>query len=206
MPKFIIQGGNTLKGNIKVSGFKNAATPILAASILTTEEIILHNVPVIEDVKKMIQILVSLGSKIVWTDSNSLKIDKVSFLDGISGQLKTNKSIEESITDFIEKFRPDAILIPFINDPHADHVESNKIIARSLMKSKVKLNEITMLSYEVWALVPANVYYNIDEFSGNRYIPTHTLLNGQRGQGPNYGEVPYLDHIDLFFLKTLAHI
>ncbi len=75
MSKFIIQGGNTLKGNIKVSGFKNAATPILAASILTTEEIILHNVPVIEDVKKMIQILVSLGSKIVWTDSNSLKID-----------------------------------------------------------------------------------------------------------------------------------
>ncbi|MAH51072.1 hypothetical protein CMI37_34970, partial [Candidatus Pacearchaeota archaeon] len=37
---------------------------------------------------------------------------------------------------------------------------------------------------------------NIDEFSGDRYIPTHTLLNGQRGQGPNYGEVPYLDHIE----------
>ena len=75
MSKFIIQGGQILQGQIKVAGFKNAATPILAASILTKEEIILHNVPVIEDVKKMIQILVSLGSKIVWTDSNSLKID-----------------------------------------------------------------------------------------------------------------------------------
>ena len=63
MSKFIIQGGQTLQGQIKVAGFKNAATPILAASILTKEEIILHNVPVIEDVKKMIQILVSLGSK-----------------------------------------------------------------------------------------------------------------------------------------------
>ena len=100
--------------------------------------------------------------------SNSLKIDKASFLDGISGQLKTNKSVEESVTDFIDKFRPDAILIPFINDPHADHVESNKIFARALMKSKVTLNEITMLSYEVWALVPANVYYNIDEFSDQK--------------------------------------
>ena len=56
MSKFIIQGGNTLKGNIKVAGFKNAATPILAASVLTREEIILHNVPVIEDVKKMINV------------------------------------------------------------------------------------------------------------------------------------------------------
>ena len=37
---------------------------------------------------------------------------------------------------------------------------------------------------------------DIDESTGNRYIPTHTLLNGQRGQGPNYGEVPYLDHIE----------
>ena len=77
MSKFIIQGGNTLKGDIIVSGFKNAVTPILAASILTKEEIILHNVPLIEDVKKMISILVSMGSKIIWTDSNSLKINNL---------------------------------------------------------------------------------------------------------------------------------
>ncbi|MBT7553139.1 UDP-N-acetylglucosamine 1-carboxyvinyltransferase [bacterium] len=75
MSQFIIQGGNTLKGNIQVAGFKNSATPILAACILTKEEITLHNVPVIEDVKKMIQILVSLGVKVSWLDTNSLKIN-----------------------------------------------------------------------------------------------------------------------------------
>jgi len=75
MSKFIIQGGNTLHGDIKVAGFKNAATPIIAATILTKEEVVLHNVPVIEDVKKMIQILVSMGSKIVWSDNNTLKVD-----------------------------------------------------------------------------------------------------------------------------------
>ncbi|MBT4349434.1 UDP-N-acetylglucosamine 1-carboxyvinyltransferase [bacterium] len=75
MSQFIIQGGNTLKGDIQVAGFKNAATPILAACILTKEEVILHNVPVIEDVKKMIQILVSLGVKVTWMDTNSLKIN-----------------------------------------------------------------------------------------------------------------------------------
>ena len=99
---------------------------------------------------------------------NSLDIDKVSYLDGISGELKTNKSLEESVTEFIDNFKPDAILIPFINDPHKDHLESNKILARALMKSKVNPNEITILSYEVWALVPANVYYNIDEFSDQK--------------------------------------
>ena len=96
MSKFIIQGGNTLKGNIKVAGFKNAATPILAASVLTREEITLHNVPVIEDVKKMIQILVSMGSKIVWTDSNSLKIDN-SDLDPERMDMKLISAIRSSI-------------------------------------------------------------------------------------------------------------
>lgn len=75
MSSFIIQGGNPLGGNIKVSGFKNAATPIIAATILTKEEVTLHNVPLIEDVKKMLQILVSMGAKIVWTDKNSVKIN-----------------------------------------------------------------------------------------------------------------------------------
>jgi len=75
MSKFIIQGWNTLRGNIKVAGFKNAATPIIAASILTKEDIILHNVPLIEDVKKMLHILVSMGSKVNWIDKNSVKIN-----------------------------------------------------------------------------------------------------------------------------------
>ena len=56
MSNFIIQGGKSLSGSIKVAGFKNAATPIIAASLLSKEEITLHNVPLIEDVKKMIQI------------------------------------------------------------------------------------------------------------------------------------------------------
>lgn len=75
MSNFIIQGGNSLKGSIKVAGFKNAATPIIAATILSKEDIILHNVPLIEDVKKMLQILVSMGSKVTWMDKNSVKIN-----------------------------------------------------------------------------------------------------------------------------------
>ncbi len=75
MSKFIIQGGNKLKGEIRASGFKNAATPIIAATVLSKEEIVLHNVPAIEDVKKMLQILTSMGAKIVWTDAHSVKIN-----------------------------------------------------------------------------------------------------------------------------------
>ncbi|MBT4849877.1 UDP-N-acetylglucosamine 1-carboxyvinyltransferase [Candidatus Parcubacteria bacterium] len=96
MSKFIIQGGNTLHGNIRVAGFKNAATPIIAATILTKEEVLLHNVPLIEDVKKMIQILTSMGSKIVWTDTNSVKIDN-SELDPAKMDMKLITTLRSSI-------------------------------------------------------------------------------------------------------------
>ena len=91
-----------------------------------------------------------------------------SYLDGISGHLKTNQILVDSVSDFIAEFKPEVILVPFINDPHADHIESNKILARALKKTRIVLNEIKIFSYEVWSLVPANVYYKIDKFSNQK--------------------------------------
>lgn len=61
MYKYVIDGGFPLKGTIKASGNKNAALPCIAATLLTDEEIILHNVPDIEDVHVMAEIQRSLG-------------------------------------------------------------------------------------------------------------------------------------------------
>ena len=59
-----IRGGNRLSGTVKVGGSKNAALPILAASILTDEQIVLHSVPQLDDVTLMLSILRQLGGKI----------------------------------------------------------------------------------------------------------------------------------------------
>lgn len=64
MSKFIINGGQSLNGEIKVAGNKNAALPILAATLLTEELCKLSNVPDIRDVNSMLKILSSLGKKV----------------------------------------------------------------------------------------------------------------------------------------------
>jgi UDP-N-acetylglucosamine 1-carboxyvinyltransferase len=64
MEKFIIEGGIPLKGEITPSGNKNAALPILAATLLTNEPVILHNVPSIRDVVAMRKLVASLGVKV----------------------------------------------------------------------------------------------------------------------------------------------
>lgn len=61
MARFVIQGGRTLSGTHKPPGNKNAALPMLAASVLTDETVILSNIPLYEDVYTMLRILEALG-------------------------------------------------------------------------------------------------------------------------------------------------
>jgi len=64
MEYFEIQGGKKLKGEIDVRGSKNATTPILAATLLTEKECIISNIPLIEDVFRMLEILQSMGVEV----------------------------------------------------------------------------------------------------------------------------------------------
>jgi len=72
--KFIIQGGKPLEGEIEVGGAKNAATPILAATLLTDKECEIANLPLVEDVFRMIEILQELGADIIWRGARTIKI------------------------------------------------------------------------------------------------------------------------------------
>jgi len=60
--KIVIQGGHSLRGNISISGAKNAALPALAAACLTADTVRLHNVPAVEDIKVMTAALRELGA------------------------------------------------------------------------------------------------------------------------------------------------
>lgn len=74
MPKYIVQGGKKLQGSVKISGSKNAALPILCATLLTKEKVTLKNVPDIADIRAMISILESIGAKIEFKNG-TIKVD-----------------------------------------------------------------------------------------------------------------------------------
>ncbi len=75
MELFKIKGGNNLEGIIKVAGSKNSATPIIAATLLTSQKCVLENVPRIKDVLTLLEIMQSMGSRFDWTDENTLEIE-----------------------------------------------------------------------------------------------------------------------------------
>ena len=80
MQKLEVFGANKLKGQIKISGSKNASLPILAATILSNKKTILKNLPKVRDIETMLSLLQSLGSKI--------KIDKDQIIINNSKQKK----------------------------------------------------------------------------------------------------------------------
>ncbi len=73
--KFVINGAKPLKGEIEVAGSKNSALPLLAASCLFSESITLNNLPRIDDVFCMIEILESMGASVDWLDTRSICIN-----------------------------------------------------------------------------------------------------------------------------------
>ena len=77
MDKFIVKGPSKLKGEIAISGSKNAALPILASTILFEKEVVIKNLPRVKDIDTMINLLKSLGSIIKFSkDKKTVKITK----------------------------------------------------------------------------------------------------------------------------------
>ncbi len=73
--RFVVRGGQPLKGTVRPAGNKNAALPIIASALLTDEPTEVRNVPRIRDVGVLLQILGDLGVTVEWTGDNTLRID-----------------------------------------------------------------------------------------------------------------------------------
>lgn len=86
MDRLLITGGKKLKGTVHISGSKNAALPILVATLLTDETCVLHRVPDLRDVRTTLKILEYLGKKVVY-QNNTVTISA-------NGQLKNTLPYE----------------------------------------------------------------------------------------------------------------
>ena len=74
-PRFLVRGGRPLHGTIRPAGNKNAALPILAATVLADGPVDLDNIPRIRDVDTMLALLADLGADVTWTGANAVRVD-----------------------------------------------------------------------------------------------------------------------------------
>ena len=96
MEKLLIKGGNQLKGKINCSGAKNAALPILAASILCDEKLVLKNLPYLQDITTMFELLGSMGAEILLDENMNFTINTAN-LNEIEARYELVKTMRASI-------------------------------------------------------------------------------------------------------------
>ena len=75
MPKYVVEGGVPLSGSIRPAGNKNAALPIICATLLSDEPVTLENVPDIRDVRTLLDLLVQLGCSVEWQGEGRVRIE-----------------------------------------------------------------------------------------------------------------------------------
>ena len=75
MPSFVVSGGRELGGTIRPAGNKNAALPVLAATLMSAEPVTIRNVPRIRDVRTLVDIMRALGAQVTWTGPNVVRVD-----------------------------------------------------------------------------------------------------------------------------------
>lgn len=80
--KIIINGKSVLKGKIKIDGAKNAALALMCAAIMADGEVILENVPEINDVMVMLEIIKSMGADVAWQEKETIKIKSPEKING----------------------------------------------------------------------------------------------------------------------------
>ena len=78
MEKLLIKGGSALKGEVRISGAKNSVLPILAASLLSSEEVVIGNVPHLQDVTTTISLLTEMGATISIDEKMKVSINAAS--------------------------------------------------------------------------------------------------------------------------------
>ena len=86
MDKFVIRGGKPLYGSVAISGAKNSALPVMAASLLTPERVTLHNIPKVRDLITMSKLLAFMSAKVSVTDipTSDYTIEAITLNDAIA--------------------------------------------------------------------------------------------------------------------------
>lgn len=114
MEKYIIKGGNPLKGEVHISGAKNAALGILAAAVMTDEPVTIENMPMVRDTNVIIQAVRSVGAGVTFKDKNVLEIDG-STINSVDIQYEQVKRIRASyylLGAFLGKYKEAKVALP----------------------------------------------------------------------------------------------
>lgn len=161
MEQYIMKGGKPLTGEVNISGAKNAALGILAASIMTDETVTLENLPDVRDIRVLLQAMQEIGAKVEYVDRNTVKING-SEIDSISIDYEFIRKIRASyylLGALLGKYHKSQVALPggcnIGSRPIDQHIKGFKALGASVSI------EQGMIATEAEQLVGTHIYMDV---------------------------------------------
>ena len=161
MEQYIMKGGNPLNGEVAISGAKNAALGILAASIMTDEDVILENLPNVRDIRVLIQAMREIGAQIEYIDNNTVKING-SNINSISIDYEFIRKIRASyylLGALLGKYKESQVALPggcnIGSRPIDQHIKGFKALG-----AQVEIEQ-GMIATKADSLVGTHIYMDV---------------------------------------------
>lgn len=161
MEQYVMKGGVPLNGEVTISGAKNAALGILAASIMTDETVTLENLPDVRDIRVLLQAMQEIGAKVEYLDRNTVKING-SQISSVSIDYEFIRKIRASyylLGALLGKYRKSQVALPggcnIGSRPIDQHIKGFKALGASVEISQ------GMIATEAEALVGSHIYMDV---------------------------------------------
>ena len=161
MEQYVMKGGAPLNGEVTISGAKNAALGILAASIMTDETVTLENLPDVRDIRVLLQAVQEIGAKVEYLDRNTVKING-SQISSVSIDYEFIRKIRASyylLGALLGKYRKSQVALPggcnIGSRPIDQHIKGFKALGASVEISQ------GMIATEAEALVGSHIYMDV---------------------------------------------
>ena len=156
-----MKGGNPLRGEVTISGAKNAALGILAASIMTDETVTLENLPNVRDIRVLLQAMQEIGAKVEYIDDNTVKING-SDISSVSIDYEFIRKIRASyylLGALLGKYRKSQVALPggcnIGSRPIDQHIKGFKALG-----AEVRIEQ-GMIATEAEHLVGTHIYMDV---------------------------------------------
>ncbi len=156
-----MKGGNPLRGEVTISGAKNAALGILAASIMTDDTVTLENLPNVRDIRVLLQAMQEIGAKVEYIDDNTVKING-SDISSVSIDYEFIRKIRASyylLGALLGKYRKSQVALPggcnIGSRPIDQHIKGFKALG-----AQVRIEQ-GMIATEAENLVGTHIYMDV---------------------------------------------
>lgn len=161
MEKYIIKGGNVLSGEISVGGFKNAALPIIAAALLTEEDVVIDNIPDVKDINVLLDAISEIGAGVKRITRHSVKINAKNIRSTCleNDMIKKIRASYYPLGSLLGRFKNARVPLPggcnIGNRPIDQHIKGFEA-----MGAKVKI-EHGMIIADAEKLMGSDVYFDV---------------------------------------------